>query len=154
MRHPNPRRQIILGALLIGGLGIGLAPRAEATQKWLAQDPPAAPLVAPAPQIARPGGWKDCSYNDVVIGCISQQLPRGLRIDWKDGLHMVYLETAAPRPEDPPLLRDSLGGLWRRERLIQGNILMVNLRTGNRILIPLRHPCQAPLKGEVGYCRY
>ena len=33
-------------------------------------------------------------------------------------------------------------------------VLLTNLGTGNRILIPLRYPCKPPLKGEVGYCRY
>jgi len=54
---------------------------------------------------------------------------------------MIYLETAAPRLGDPPLLRESLDGLWRREWLLQRNNLLVNLRNGNRILIPLHHPC-------------
>jgi len=67
---------------------------------------------------------------------------------------MVYSETDAPLPGDPPLLRDKLGGLWRRELLLQGNSLLVNQRNGNRILIPLRHPCRHPMQGEVGYCRY
>ena len=144
-----PRWCTLTWALTLGSMGLSAQTSAASPQGL-----PKAPLATPAPQIARPGGWKDCSFNDVVIGCIEHQLPRGLRIDWKDGLHMVYRETAAPRPDDPPLLRDSLGGLWRREHLIQGNTLLVNLRTGNRIMIPLRHPCRQPLQGEVGYCRY
>jgi hypothetical protein len=54
---------------------------------------------------------------------IDQQRPQVLRIDWKDGLYMVYSETTALRPGDPPLLRDNLGGLWGRELLLQGNSL-------------------------------
>ena len=149
MPLPPPRNRAVLWALVAGGLGFCLAQRVGASPPA-----PAAPLADPAPQIARPGGWKDCSYNDVVIACIDQQRPQGLRVDWKDGPYMVYSETAAPRLGDPPLLRDSLGGLWRRERLVQGNSLLVNLHNGNRILIPLRQPCRQPMQGEVGYCRY
>ena len=58
------------------------------------------------------------------------------------------------RPGLPSYWGDRYGGLWRRELLIQGNTLLTNLGTGNRILIPLRYPCKPPLKGEVGYCRY
>jgi len=155
MPIPPPSYRPILWALVAGGLGLSLAQRgAQASPLGASPAPASAPLGSPAPQIARPGGWKDCSYNDVVIACIDQQRPQGLRIDWKDGLFMVYSETDAPLPGDPPLLRDKLGGLWRRELLLQGNSLLVNQRNGNRILIPLRHPCRHPMQGEVGYCRY
>ena len=52
------------------------------------------------------------------------------------------------------LLRDRLGGLWRRELFVQGNITLTNEANGNRIFVPLRFPCKPPLKGGVGYCRY
>jgi hypothetical protein len=52
------------------------------------------------------------------------------------------------------VLRDSLGGTWEREVLIQGNAVFTNPANGNRIFVPLRFPCKPPLKGEVGYCRY
>jgi hypothetical protein len=103
------------------------------------------------PQIPR-DQWKDCAFNDQVIGCIDQQLPTGLRILWKDGIQMTYTEKPPTLPGGVIYLRDTLGGLWRREILQQGNTILTNLTTGNRIFIPLRYPCKPPLKGEVGYC--
>ncbi len=35
-------------------------------------------------------------------------------------------------------LRDSLGGIWQREILIQGNAVFTNPANGNRIVVPLR----------------
>jgi hypothetical protein len=35
-------------------------------------------------------------------------------------------------------LRDSLGGIWRREVLGQGNAVFTNTANGNRIAVPLR----------------
>jgi hypothetical protein len=116
--------------------------------------PTSAPLrERQAPQVAR-DGWKDCAYNDRPIGCVDRQLDDGVHILWKDGLRMTYREQPARRPGGPIYLRDSLGGLWRREVLAQGNTVLTNLRTGNRIFVPLRFPCRPPLKGEVGYCHY
>jgi hypothetical protein len=116
----------------------------------VAADPRPAPA---APQRAR-DGWKDCAFNDVPIACVDQQLPRGLRVVWKDGLSMKYTEEPLPIAPYPPLLRDQLGGLWRRQSLAQGNTVLTNTANGARIFIPLRFPCHPPLKGEVGYCRY
>lgn len=119
-----------------------------------AAQPPARPgQEQPAPQLAR-DGWKDCAYNDRPIGCVDRQLDDGVHILWQDGLRMTYREQPPRRPGGPVVLRDSLGGLWRREVLAQGNTVLTNLRTGNRIFVPLRFPCRPPLKGEVGYCHY
>ena len=35
-------------------------------------------------------------------------------------------------------LRDSLGGIWEREVLVQGNAVVTNPANGNRIFVPLR----------------
>lgn len=106
---------------------------------------------AMAPQVAR-DGWKDCAFNDVPIGCVDQQLADGFRLVWKDGLRMRYRAQAPQNTRNPVLLRDQLGGVWRREVLAQGNIVMTNVGNGAQIFIPLRFPCKPPLKGEVGYC--
>uniref|UniRef100_UPI0020B38518 hypothetical protein n=1 Tax=Synechococcus sp. CCY 9618 TaxID=2815602 RepID=UPI0020B38518 len=103
----------------------------------------------PAPQIPR-DGWKDCAYNERTLACVDRQIPGGLEIRWKDGQRMTYSE----RPAGGDLLRDRLGGLWRREVYIQGNVVLTNTANGNRIFVPLRFPCKPPLQGEVGYCRY
>ena len=97
--------------------------------------------------------WKDCAFNDVLIGCVDQQLPDGIRLVWKDGLAMTYRQTAPGQPGAPVDLRDQLGALWRRQVLAQGNTVLTNLASGARIVVPLRFPCPVPLKGEVGYCR-
>lgn len=119
---------------------------------------PTPSVAAPPPQIAR-NNWKDCSYNGEIIGCRDQQLPDGLRILWADGLRMTYVKIAPPGTfeadaKPSQIMRDLLGGLWRRELLIQGNTVLINTASGTRIVVPLRFPCQPPLKGEVGYCRY
>jgi hypothetical protein len=36
------------------------------------------------------------------------------------------------------VLRDSLGGVWKREVLIQGNAVVTNPANGNRIVVSLR----------------
>lgn len=113
-----------------------------------AQSPP-----TPAPQIPR-DTWKDCLYNEDVIRCRDEQSETVLRILWVDGIRTRLERRPPARPGLPSYWGDRYGGLWRREVLIQGNTLLTNLGTGNRILIPLRYPCKPPLKGEVGYCRY
>lgn len=107
------------------------------------------------PQIPR-DGWKDCEYNGKPLACVDEQIPGGLKIRWKDGLSMTYREVSGKGkdPSGSDLLRDRLGGLWRRELYVQGNISLTNDANGNRIFVPLRFPCKPPLKGEVGYCRY
>ena len=105
------------------------------------------------PQIAR-DEWKDCLYNIAVIRCRDEQSSDDLRIVWVDGVRTQLDRRPPARPGLPSYWGDRYGGLWRRELLIQGNTLLTNLGTGNRILIPLRFPCKPPLKGEVGYYRY
>lgn len=104
-----------------------------------------------APQIPR-DEWKDCYYNDQLIRCRDEQSADQLRIFWIDGVRTRLNLRPPARPGLPGTWGDRYGGLWRRELLPQGNSLLTNLGTGNRILIPLRYPCKPPLKGEVGYC--
>ena len=131
-----------LALLLAVGVGVGVGAPAQAQQG----DPP---------QIPR-DGWKDCAYNDKPLACVDEQIPGGLKIRWKDGLSMTYREvsTKGKDASGSDLLRDRLGGFWRRELYVQGNISLTNDANGNRIFVPLRFPCKPPLKVEVGYCRY
>jgi hypothetical protein len=70
-----------------------------------------------APQIAR-DQWKDCEFNFQVIGCIDEHRPDGLRILWKDGLRMDYQTTQKEQEGTYAILKDRLGGFWRREVMI------------------------------------
>jgi hypothetical protein len=112
---------------------------------------PVAVCAAPVPQIPR-DEWKDCFYNDELIRCRDEQSADQLRIFWIDGVRSFLRRRPPARPGLPSHWGDRHGGLWRRELLPQGNSLLTNLGTGNRILVPLRYPCRPPLKGEVGYC--
>lgn len=86
-----------------------------------------------------PPGWKECSFNDRTIPCRDHHSPDGtVRIVWIDGKAMTYRLIRAGFPAST--LRDSLGGIWRREVLVQGNAVFVNAANGNRILVPLRQP--------------
>jgi hypothetical protein len=123
------------------------------TLQGIAAAEPAAPTSGQAPQIAR-DEWKDCEFNLQVIGCIDTHGPDGLRILWKDGLKMDYQTTQTKQEGADDILKDRLGGFWRREVMIQGNVTLTNLGNGNRIMIPLRLTCRPPLKGSVGYCSY
>ena len=105
-----------------------------------------------APQIPR-DNWKDCLYNEQVIRCQDSQTSNRLRILWIDGIRSTFWKKPPSHPDMPSYWEDRYGGLWRRELLIQGNTQLTNLRTGNRIVVPLRFPCKPPAKGEVGYCR-
>jgi hypothetical protein len=150
--HLEPRtpRQAPLGATCL------LAMAAIVTSGPFVLAAPGAPgseRAPVAPQVAR-DRWKDCAFNDVTIGCIDQPVANGIRVVWKDGLAMTYREQPARKPGDSVLLRDQLGGLWRRQVLAQGNIVLTNVSSGARIFVPLRFPCKPPLKGEVGYCHY
>jgi hypothetical protein len=81
--------------------------------------------------------WKACAFNDQAIGCRDVHHANGsLTIHWQDGLSMTYrlIEEGFPRS----LLRDSLGGVWRREVLVQGNAVFTHAINGNRIVVPLR----------------
>ena len=134
--------QVVLAvALLSAGMAGSLPSSAE----------PAPPTRA-APQLPR-DKWKDCGYNYQNIGCVDEQLPDGLRIVWKDGLQMTYRFWPSAESNQSQVLRDRLGGLWQREILPQGNMVLTNVTNGNRIFVPLRYPCKPPLKGEVGFCR-
>jgi len=117
---------------------------------------PAPPSPAQSPPQVVPqsprDGWKDCLYNDAVIRCRDEQTADVLRILWVDGVRSRFERRPPARPGLPSYWGDRYGGLWRRELLVQGNTVLTNLGTGNRIMIPLRYPCKPPLKGEVGYC--
>ena len=143
---PSPQEpgKALIGAVL-ATVGLGVL-AAAATEPALAQE-------GQAPQIPR-DGWKDCTYNDQELACVDEQIPGGLQIRWKDGQRMTYRELPGKGDGGTDLLRDRLGGIWRRELFIQGNVVLTNTANGNRIFVPLRFPCRPPLKGEVGYCRY
>ena len=135
-----------------------LAPRPLPARLHLAE-------ALPIPQIPR-DNWKDCSFNDRLIGCQDRELADGVRIDWRDGRSMTYRLIREGFPLS--LLRDRYGGLWQRIILVQGNAVYTNVLPGkpdpgkpalgksaqsNRIVVPLRLPCKPPLVGEVGYCQ-
>ena len=81
--------------------------------------------------------WKDCEYNDQPIPCRDSHRPDGtVQIQWKDGKAMTYRLVKEGFPVST--LRDSLGGIWEREVLIQGNAVFINRANGNRIVVPLR----------------
>ncbi|QVL51983.1 MAG: hypothetical protein KFB97_10810 [Cyanobium sp. M30B3] len=89
---------------------------------------------------ATPGraeSWKSCSYNDSPIPCRDSHRPDGtVRITWQDGQAMTYRLVQDGFPIST--LRDSLGGIWEREILIQGNAVFTNPANGNHIVVPLR----------------
>jgi len=81
--------------------------------------------------------WKPCSFNDRTIPCRDSHSSDGtVRIVWKDGKTMTYRLIQEGFPFST--LRDSLGGIWRREVLGQGNAVFTNTANGNRIAVPLR----------------
>jgi len=81
--------------------------------------------------------WKTCAFNDQPIGCRDSHSADGtVRIDWEDGKTMTYRLVEEGFPVS--VLRDSLGGVWEREMLIQGNAVFTNPANGNRIVVPLR----------------
>ena len=86
---------------------------------------------APIPQIPR-DNWKDCSFNDRLIGCQDRELADGVRIDWRDGRSMTYRLIDEGFPVS--LLRDRHGGLWQREILVQGNAVYTNVVLGKSVL--------------------
>ena len=49
-------------------------------------------------------------------------------------------------------LRDSLGGIWQREILIQGNAVFTNPANGNRIVVPCAEAsrCRCPDQSSRG----
>jgi len=81
--------------------------------------------------------WKTCAFNDQPIRCRDSHSPDGtVRIVWEDGKAMTYRLVEEGFPVS--VLRDSLGGIWEREVLIQGNAVFTNPANGNRIFVPLR----------------
>jgi hypothetical protein len=81
--------------------------------------------------------WKPCSFNDSPIPCRDSHSSDGtVRITWKDGQVMTYRLVKQGFPIST--LRDSLGGIWEREILAQGNAVFTNPANGNRIVVPLR----------------
>lgn len=81
--------------------------------------------------------WKACAFNDQVMGCRDVHHANGsLTIHWQDGVSMTYrlIEEGFPWAT----LRDSLGGVWQREVLVQGNAVFTHAINGNRIVVPLR----------------
>ena len=94
---------------------------------------PAKPLPdegAPIPQIPR-DNWKDCSFNDRLIGCRDRQLADGVGIEWRDGPSMTYRLIREGFPLS--LLRDRYGGLWQREILVQGNAIYTHVVQGKPV---------------------
>lgn len=81
--------------------------------------------------------WKGCWFNGQPIPCLDSHSRDGtVRILWGDGKAMTY---RLVKPGFPfSTLRDSLGGLWEREVLIQGNAVFRNRANGNQIVVPLR----------------
>jgi len=145
--EPSTRVQQRLLSLGTALILMGAASQGAATAKpGTGQEPTTLP-----PQIAR-DQWKDCEFNLQVIGCRDEQLVDGLRITWKDGIRMEYKIAKQPEAGNEAILKDRLGGLWRREVLVQGNVILTHLGNGNRIMIPLRLTCRPPLKGYLGYC--
>lgn len=138
----------LTSTLILAGAAIGSTATAQPSKK---QATPAQEANPPPAQIAR-DQWKDCQFNLQVIGCMDEHFPDGLRLIWKDGLRMEYRIVKTPQAEESVVLKDRLGGLWRREVLLQGNVILTHLGNGNRIMIPLRLTCRPPLKGSVGYC--
>ena len=86
---------------------------------------------------ARADSRKNCSFNDSPIPCRDSHSPDGtVRITWQDGQAMTYRLVQEGFPIST--LRDSLGGIWQREILIQGNAVFTHPANGNRNVVPLR----------------
>ena len=112
------------------GGGSGFAARVVATAMGLVV------LLASAAS-ARADSWKRCSFNASSIPCRDSHSPDGtVRITWQDGQAMTYRLVQEGFPIST--LRDSLGGIWKRQILIQGNAVFSNPANGNRIVVPLR----------------
>jgi hypothetical protein len=97
----------------------------------------AAWLLAGGIPALRAETWKSCAFNDRPIRCRDSHAADGtVRIVWEDGEAMTYRLLKEGFPIS--VLRDSLGGTWEREVLIQGNAVFTNPANGNRIFVPLR----------------
>jgi hypothetical protein len=94
-------------------------------------------LLAGAIPALRAETWKNCAFNDRPIRCRDSHSADGtVRIVWEDGQAMTYRLVKEGFPVS--VLRDSLGGTWERQVLIQGNAVFTNPANGNRIFVPLR----------------
>jgi hypothetical protein len=92
------------------------------------------PMVPPE---ALADTWKTCAFNDQPIRCRDSHSADGtVRIVWEDGKAMTYRLVEEGFPVS--VLRDSLGGTWERQVLVQGNAVFTNPANGNRIFVPLR----------------
>ena len=97
----------------------------------------AAWLLAGGIPALRAEAWKNCAFNDRPIRCRDSHAADGtVRIVWEDGQAMTYRLVKEGFPVS--VLRDSLGGTWERQVLIQGNAVFTNTANGNRIFVPLR----------------
>jgi len=97
----------------------------------------AAWLLAGGIPAVRAEAWKNCAFNDQPIRCRdSHAADSSVRILWEDGQAMTYRLVKEGFPVS--VLRDSLGGTWERQVLIQGNAVFTNPANGNRIFVPLR----------------
>jgi hypothetical protein len=110
----------------------------------------AALMGTASPVAAEP--WKSCWFNDQPMGCRDQHHADGsVTIEWSDGLAMTYTLVREDVPRST--LRDSLGGLWQREVLAQGNAVFSHTQNGNRITVPLRVDdglgCPAAVRAQV-----
>ena len=109
-------------------------------------------LVLGRPDPLRAEAWKSCWFNDQPMGCRDQHhSDGGVTIRWRDGLAMTYRLVRAGFPRSS--LQDSLGGLWEREVLVQGNAVLTHSNNGNRIMVPLRAEaevgCPAAVRAQV-----
>ncbi|MCS5699197.1 hypothetical protein NZK32_09120 [Cyanobium sp. FGCU-52] len=94
-------------------------------------------MASAGSQGARADGWKACAFNDQPLLCRDSHGADGsVRIVWQDGKAMTYRLVKEGFPLST--LRDSLGGIWEREVLVQGNAVFTNRANGNRIFVPLR----------------
>ena len=94
-------------------------------------------------EIGRAEGWKACAFNDQSIGCRDTHAPDGtVRIVWQEGKAMIYRMVREGFPFST--LRDSLGGVWERQILVQGNAVFTNKANGNRIVVPLHQENNRP----------
>ena len=108
-------------------------------------------LMAMVPPVAAEP-WKTCWFNDQPMACRDQHQGDGsLTIEWRDGLAMTY--TLVREGATRSTLRDSLGGLWQREVLVQGNAVFTHAQNGNRIVVPLRADaglaCPAAVRAQI-----
>jgi hypothetical protein len=82
--------------------------------------------------------WHDCERDSQPLQCRAQHTNEGVVLRWADGL-VSHLVCEGPcRPYG--YLVDPNGGRWKHELFIQGNSAYTQLKTGERIFVPLRPP--------------